>query len=888
MDKENLSDEQRKNIESILDQLKKALPLPPSKSFLKATENALEIFIERNYWHVLVTVESVFYNLMEFAKERGIVDEYKEMWRTQLFANLFLRDYQRQYLLFSESFIRERDNYTKQPQPNNSPVLEINSVAQTLFKESANLAVEIFGSKYIQGEHLILSFFSKRLPEVQNILLQFGIDKEKLLFQWVLSMRLSDKELDSWNFAFSYIECNIDLGKYVEERKREQRATRDEIHEITGEIEEQAKELESMNEQLENVADSLKEKMPGVDEVEEDAEEEAQEDSVSTLVISKEELGRATARADEPASKLGDDLLGRKDLVEALSEMIADENQGTPFTIGLLGRWGAGKSTVMKMLQDVLNPNNTDQKNKKFGDRFIFAEFNAWEYERTDNLEAGLAQEVVRSLVEPLGFREKLWLRYEFALREHGPKVLLFLFFGVIILAGFFGEIVWVLSNLGSEAEKEWWFEALFGGGLFFLSLKLWDHYKKVYEHPLSVELRTYLKLPNYGKHLGLIPVLKRHIKSLCQIRLGTTQERIEKRKEALKKWDWLSLDKNSENMGLSRRLVVFIDDLDRCDPASITKTLDAVRLVMDVEHVVVIIGIDHRIAFRAVGDHYKDLADGHHSKQAIARDYLGKILQLAIILNQPQKEELQAFVSEGLFPNVKENDSWEEDYVEGTTNKHEKIEETEEPQQEGGKKEVLKEENREEKLIEDLTQIDQQKDKEDTKKDDRQEKEPGEEAINLWHREIKFKKNERDLFSELAETFEFRNPRQLLRLRNSYGLLKLLYGMGKIPFNPFYDKTTSIEPQVALMILLFWKEFEANHPEHAAQVKKPPKNISPKPIVSVVASRMSEPDIGGLDFSFTGLTATAEFVERFVLPRGEDDESEVVKEVKKERDKSP
>ncbi len=599
----------------------------------------------------------------------------------------------------------------------------------------------------------------------------------------------------------------------------------------------------------------ISEEAEAILEEEEGAKEGTQEEKAFlSLIISRDELGRTPSRADEPASRAEDDLLGRKHLVEALSEMIADENQGTPFTIGLLGRWGAGKSTVMKMLQDVL-------KKRVDGDRFKFAEFNAWEYERTDNLGAGLAQEVVRSLVEPLGVKKKLLLRYEFALREHGPKVLFSLGFAMLILLGVFIEIILIASNL-MESGKDWWFETLFGGGLFVLTLKLWDHYKKLYEHPLSVELRTYLKLPNYGKHLGLIPVLKRHIRILCQIRLGTVQKRKDKRKEELEKWDRLSLDKSVVKEGeLPSRLVVFIDDLDRCDPKSITKTLDAVRLVMDVQDVIVILGIDHRIAFRAVGEHYKDLADNRHSKQAIARDYLGKILQLAIVLNQPQAKELKSFVSQGLFPNA-----------EALVN--EKVKTTDRNKKESS----LTQSNNEakkttpENSFESISPEDRVKDQEAEKTEGKEE---GEE-VNLWREEIRFSTKERDLFGELAVVFEFSNPRQLLRLRNSYGLLKLLHGTGtEIPFTPSYKEQAPKELKAILMILLFWKEFEANHPIWAKQVLEPPKNEQRKHIVLKITDRMGQPDIGGLDFSLSGLTATATFVELFVLPCGEEQNSE-------------
>ncbi|MZH03169.1 MAG: hypothetical protein F3745_07200 [Nitrospinae bacterium] len=551
------------------------------------------------------------------------------------------------------------------------------------------------------------------------------------------------------------------------------------------------------------------------------------------LFMSREELGRSPAGVDKPAERLEDDLLGRKNDVKALAEMIADEKQGTPFTIGLLGRWGEGKSTVMHMLKDAL-------EKRKDGHRFKFAKFNAWEYERTSNLSAGLAQEVTRSLIEPLGFWDEWRLRFEFALREHKYKALTpIISLLMITYLGLLGVFISMWVNPNTGMGENWWYEGIFAS-FFSLPLAFWYYFKKLSEHPLSVELSTYLRLPSYGEHLGLIPVLKRHIATLCQIRLGTNKERNNNRKEVLGMWDSLIFEKNLEREDeLPHRLVVFIDDLDRCDPSSITKTLDAVRLVMDVENVIVVIGIDHRIAFRAVGEHYKDLADGKRSQQDIARDYLGKIFQLAIMLDRPQNEELKSFVSEFLFPDAKLDIAKKE-------------------QEAAGQELHIK--------IEDRVEI------EDQVLDI--EIEEGQEE-NLWREEIKFTTKERDLFGELAVVFEFSNPRQLLRLRNSYGLLKLLYGMhGAISFTPYYKNLDSGEVKPKLLILLFWKEFEANHPKWAMQITEPVENSRPEPIAARIYDWLSKSDIGGLNFSLSGLTEMATFVERFVLPRGEEDES--------------
>ncbi|MFB3138494.1 MAG: hypothetical protein ACE10B_04680, partial [Phycisphaerales bacterium] len=55
---------------------------------------------------------------------------------------------------------------------------------------------------------------------------------------------------------------------------------------------------------------------------------------------------------------------------------------------------------------------------------FLFATFNAWQYEHTDDIRAGLAQEVVNGLTQELGFRERWRLTFIFAWAEHQSALL--------------------------------------------------------------------------------------------------------------------------------------------------------------------------------------------------------------------------------------------------------------------------------------------------------------------------------------------------------------------------------------------------------------------------------------------------------------------------------
>src|SRR5690606_10825630 len=110
--------------------------------------------------------------------------------------------------------------------------------------------------------------------------------------------------------------------------------------------------------------------------------------------------------------------------------VVATTDVGGGFAIGLFGDWGAGKSSLVNHLkQDVLDLRRAEPVKDR--GRTYIAEFNAWRYEHTDNITAGLAQEVVAGLMAgdvTAGTEAKsCWcrtvhretLRWRFAWREH-------------------------------------------------------------------------------------------------------------------------------------------------------------------------------------------------------------------------------------------------------------------------------------------------------------------------------------------------------------------------------------------------------------------------------------------------------------------------------------
>jgi len=451
--------------------------------------------------------------------------------------------------------------------------------------------------------------------------------------------------------------------------------------------------------------------------------------------------GSPSALHDSPAAA---DQLGRERLVMAMAETFADPEQGTPITVGLFGDWGAGKSSAMDQLRRRLQAD-------KWG-RFDIAWFNAWEYENTDNLAAGLAQETVKGLKAP-GWIERGETRLAFAIREHGWEFAKTISYTVAALLPA-GVLAWPLIAGASVAPGIATAAQLGGAGVVLgATIYVLQHVKRALEHPLATQLQTYLKLPNYGEHLGLTPVLKRHIRTLCRIRL----------------LNW-------------RRLVVFVDDLDRCKPDSIVTVFEAIRLVMDIPNVIVMIAIDPRIALQAVARHFARVGGDQRAPEDIARDYLGKIIQIPLRLARPGPAEVQNYIQGRLFADLQDapidrtSPEWLRRLKEaeaGPQDLEERIK--------AGDWAVLDEPP---------PSVDGRQGLEETQG----QQMPTQATSGMTEGPMRETLAECVHFTKLSNDLEFNNPRQLLRLRNTYRLAKSLY-----PEESDWER---------LMEMLFWQEF--------------------------------------------------------------------------------
>ncbi|WP_031525603.1 P-loop NTPase fold protein [Streptomyces sp. NRRL F-5123] len=86
-------------------------------------------------------------------------------------------------------------------------------------------------------------------------------------------------------------------------------------------------------------------------------------------------------------------------------------------------------------------------------------------------------------------------------------------------------------------------------------------------------------------------------------------------------------------------RIIVYIDDLDRCPPARVVEMLEAIHLLLAVELFVVVVAIDPRWLLRAIAAHYRDVLDAAPGEgvaglgASTPAQYLEKIFQVVLTL---------------------------------------------------------------------------------------------------------------------------------------------------------------------------------------------------------------------------------------------------------------
>lgn len=98
--------------------------------------------------------------------------------------------------------------------------------------------------------------------------------------------------------------------------------------------------------------------------------------------------------SDEPVSSSDADILGRTKFAKSLSKNILQHEDKNTIVIGLYGKWGFGKSSIVNILLEDIKQSKEFSEDKKP----IIIEFNPWNFSEQDNLTSVFFNEIANSL----------------------------------------------------------------------------------------------------------------------------------------------------------------------------------------------------------------------------------------------------------------------------------------------------------------------------------------------------------------------------------------------------------------------------------------------------------------------------------------------------------
>ena len=320
--------------------------------------------------------------------------------------------------------------------------------------------------------------------------------------------------------------------------------------------------------------------------------------------------------ADSPVESLEDDKLGQRPLVERLSGFLQNPNTLPPLVISLQAPWGMGKSTVMRMLQSNLERNRAA----------VTVWFNAWHHQKEDQLLAYLLETVQKEAVPQ-------WLsRNGIPFRVNLVRVRLFGWKHVDRLALVLGGIALVfLQRLhpewlpGSLGHSRW----LLYASPFVAALPILDALVAFKSNPDKLVDKAGGFLVDTFKELVRLPSL-----------IGKSDVRQE------------FADNLRDVVAALRpqRLVIFLDDLDRCKPEQVVQILEAINFLSSVAQCFLIVGADYEKVETLVANQFEPIALREAENRAYsttgldvvglrvqyARNYLRKIVNLRLNLHRP------------------------------------------------------------------------------------------------------------------------------------------------------------------------------------------------------------------------------------------------------------
>jgi KAP family P-loop domain len=281
---------------------------------------------------------------------------------------------------------------------------------------------------------------------------------------------------------------------------------------------------------------------------------------------------------DGAVSTSGQDLLGHKILAAELADVVMAVP--TPNNIALFGAWGSGKTGIGNLLADELTKREPKPR---------FVRYDAYKYAETP-----LRRHFLEAVASQLGGGAEKRVRETYESRTSSRLTLPRRDLGWV--AGLFAGVLAIYCGASLVLSL------LGGHGLSGVA----DDLRAALPGGLPISVVAVIVLGAFGKSLS--------------VQVSKSAPATDDEFESL----FRSLIKGSGE----KRVVVFIDELDRCSPAEVTATLDAIRTFLGVDRCVFVVSADQQVLERALSSALRqhtpiDVANSYYTSGSAVLDKL-------------------------------------------------------------------------------------------------------------------------------------------------------------------------------------------------------------------------------------------------------------------------
>lgn len=329
------------------------------------------------------------------------------------------------------------------------------------------------------------------------------------------------------------------------------------------------------------------------------------------------------------------DAFGHQSYADALRDLIESPLNTPPFSIGLLGPWGTGKSTIKELYRRGLESDKTGRPGDRRSDRVHAITFNAWRFGGEQDLKRALLRDAFRQLGgDEAALRRELFEQVNSVTHQRRP------FWEWTGEA--FGQII------GSAAVFVLLLALILLGISFFAKfVGLADGFSLA-----GVAIAALLVTGWIGKHIVDLRV-RTPAMFLPQTSVSFPSTSAEEYERLLIE----QIDRFRAGPGNNcQRLVIFVDDLDRLSAPEMVNGLDAIRTFLDLPFnttengfgVVFVISCDEDRIAEALhrGRGRLGAADmpGSVFSRADARRYLDRLFQFRLEIPLFPKHDMRQF----------------------------------------------------------------------------------------------------------------------------------------------------------------------------------------------------------------------------------------------------